>query len=316
MVRKRLALILAVCVCICLLPVEVLAVNTADACELISTDEMCTLNLTFAYDGEKFKSSEILLYKIADVSADYQYTYTEKFSDCTVKLNGISSDEEWKVLKDTLHSYITSKGISADFSEFTDDDGKCSFTDLSTGLYYIPDMHLSVDEIRCYYDSAIVAVPNLNETDGTWNYDVSVYPKPESDLTPVKGDLKYTVIKLWKDEKNRKMRPKSVEIDIYKNDVPVKTVILSDENNWSYSWIAEDDGSYWTVAEKNIPKGYTMTVENRSTTFVVTNAAEYENTTDTPKTGDTNNIVIYAAIMCVSGIAIIIIGIFKKRERK
>jgi len=83
------------------------------------------------------------------------------------------------------------------------------------------------------------------------------------------------------------------------------------------SWTAKDDGAKWTVIERNTPSRYTMTAQNRDTSFILTNTytpAKPDGPFDVPQTGDTSNIVLYVILMIVSGSMLIILGIIGKRN--
>ena len=130
--------------------------------------------------------------------------------------------------------------------------------------------------------------------------------------------IRLSVLKLWRGDEDRNDRPKSIEVEIFCNGNSYKTVILSEENHWAYSWSAKDDGSRWTVVERNVPQGYTMTVEERGSSFVLTNTwtPTYPDDPDKPpQTGDTSNILLYIMLMIGSGSALIILGISGKKVR-
>ena len=94
-------------------------------------------------------------------------------------------------------------------------------------------------------------------------------------------------------------------------------MILSEENNWSYSWIAKDDGAKWTVIERNAPSGYTATVQKRDNTFILTNTyipQKPDKPHDAPQTGDTSNVMLYVILLIVSGSMLIILGVTGKRN--
>ena len=81
--------------------------------------------------------------------------------------------------------------------------------------------------------------------------------------------------------------------------------------------MAKDDGAKWTVTERNTPYGYTATVENRDTAFILTNTYTPENPDEphgSPQTGDTSNIMLYVVLMIVTGSMLIILGIIGKRN--
>jgi hypothetical protein len=100
-------------------------------------------------------------------------------------------------------------------------------------------------------------------------------------------------------------------------------VILPEENHWAYAWTAPDDGADWMVVERDVPAGYTVTVEERAASFVLTNTLISENPPEedetepetSPKTGDTSNIMLYTMLMYGSGIILILLGISGKRKR-
>ena len=95
-------------------------------------------------------------------------------------------------------------------------------------------------------------------------------------------------------------------------------MILTEENHWTYSWSAKDDGSRWAVIERNVPQGYTMTVEERSATFVLTNTripTDPDNPSVPPVTGDTSNVLLHVLLMTVSGSMLIVLGISGKKKR-
>ena len=174
------------------------------------------------------------------------------------------------------------------------------------------------DGLRCRFDSALIPLPGLGQ-DGRWQYQVSVNAKGEV-LPPVDPDeeAKFKVLKLWRGDEGRDHRPKSIEVEIFCDGISYQTVILSEENHWSYSWSATDDGSTWTVIERNIPKGYTMTVEERQSTFVLTNTWNPTNPdapVKPPQTGDTSNMLVYVLLMIGSGVVLIVLGITGKKMR-
>ena len=174
------------------------------------------------------------------------------------------------------------------------------------------------DDLHYRFDSALIALPGLG-SDGRWQYQVSVNAKGEV-LPPVDPDenVELKVLKLWRGDEGKIDRPKSIEVEIFCDGSSYKTVILSEENHWAYTWFAKDDGSTWTVIERNVPQGYTMTVEERQSTFVLTNTWTPTYPDDPgkpPQTGDTSNIMLYVLLMIGSGSMLIILGITGKKSR-
>ena len=108
---------------------------------------------------------------------------------------------------------------------------------------------------------------------------VAVYPKFSiEDNTP--ESKTYTVTKKWNgDEKYIDRRPVSVKAEIYKNSKIYKTVTLSDENNWTYSWTATGDNE-WTVKEINVSRYYNVLYKNFSDNFEIENTFNKKVVTD------------------------------------
>lgn len=296
MTKRRLVWIgMMLCMCFLLLPCAVSAISTADAAEPVSLTTDCSLTAVYSYENTAFSGIGVNVYRIADVSADCRFTYTEEFAACALPLNGMQSDSEWDALRSTLEAYIMVYDPQPYAAAVTDAGGKVCFEKLEPGLYFIPAVQYSAAGYRYSFSCSLTALPGLEQKDGTWDYTVQTKPKPSMKPPAVPGipeepeEIPFKVIKLWKDAGNEYARPKSVVVDIYQNGKPVNTAILSDATNWSYQWYAEDDGSVWTVMERNVPDGYVMTLENRGAVFVLTNiftetSEEEEETTETEET--------------------------------
>ena len=315
MAKRRVAVIVfLLCLCLSWLPCYAQAASTADAKEPISPDKDCSLTIAYRYDGQSFSNHPVRLYKIADVSADFQYTLTAPFANSGLILNGVRSVSEWNVIRSTLETHILAYDVDADLTGVTDQDGQVCFQALKPGLYLaITEQVIQHDWIYAF-DSALVALPGLG-ADGLWQYEVAVTSKSKA-IPPAETDeeIEFKVLKLWKGDKGRSDRPQSIEVEIFRDGVSYQTVILSEENHWTFSWNAADDGATWKVVERNVPTGYTMMVEERETSFVLTNTRPPDKP-DIPQTGDTTNIMLYFVLMNVSGIMLIILGIAGKRKR-
>ena len=318
MAKRRMGIIaFIICICLYLIPCQVQAASTSDAKEPISTNENCSLTISYCSGGIAFSELPVNLYKIADVSADYQYTLTSSFEKSNLILNGIQTVGEWNVIRSTLETYILANDITADFNAKTDFEGKASFDALKPGLYLAITERIIQEETTYVFDSALIALPGL-DADGLWQYQVDVTSKSEI-IPPSRDDeeIELKVLKLWKGDGGSSARPAIIEIEIFRNGTSYQTATLSENNHWTYTWSAKDDGSDWKVVERNIPTGYTMTIEERETTFVLTNTLNRDvpDNPDSPQTGDTSNIMLWVILMIVSGSMLIILGITGKRNR-
>lgn len=277
MAKRRMGIIASLFfMCLFLMPCSAQAVSITDAAEPLVPETECALTLSYVRDGTAFANAPVNLYKIADVSAQAQYTLTPSFLPSGLVLNGIHSVGEWDVIRSTLESYVLSNAIMPDFSAVTNQAGQLSWTSLETGLYFVAAVDAVQNNLQCCFESALIALPGLN-TNNRWQYQITVSPK--SDVLPPVGpdgpgpsqEIQFKLLKLWKGDSGLTTRPQSIEAEIFKNGASYQTVTLSEANHWSYSWTVEDDGSNWIVVERNIPTGYSVTVEERGTTFILTN---------------------------------------------
>ena len=308
--RKNIIRFMVICLCLFMLPCTAYAASTADAKEPIETTKDCSMTLSYVHNQTVFPNLKVQVYHIATVSSDFQYTLTADFASTNLTVNGVSSTNEWDAMRTTLESYVIANGLSADYEYRTDSNGSVKLENLTPGLYFIMPIQFANDGAYYYFDSALVALPGLGN-DGKWQYDISVKPKPEIDI-PTGDDEEYKVVKLWRDNGHQEKRPSNIDVDIICNGKVVETVVLSAENNWSYSWTAEDNGDKWQVSERNLPEGYVMTVEEHTTSFTIINTIP--GTTDIPQTGDTSNTGLYVMLMCVSGLLLVILGVTAKRK--
>lgn len=345
------------CLCLCLTVCLGAAVSVADAAMIISPDKDCSLTIYCRHDGVDVSGVTVQLYKVADVTDAYQYTLTSDFQSSGLVLNGIKSSAEWNVVRSTLESYISAQNIGAAEYAVTGQNGGVCFEGLKPGLYFAETGSAIQNSMIYTFESALVSIPGIEGSN--WQYDVAVTCKSQATpMSPPYNDpIRFKVLKLWKGDSGQETRPDNVEIEIFRNGVSYKTVILSEANNWSHTWTAKADGSDWTVVERNIPEGYALTVTEKDTSFVLTNTLTPETpenpedpdpedpdnedpgnedpedmhpggsddpnqqgqgddpTADTPKTGDTSNLLLYMIIMFISGSLLIILGITGKRKK-
>ena len=315
MMNKKIGII-ALALCFCLLPFGAHAASSANAMEPIVPDRTCSLTVSCCYGEMAFQDVEVKLYRIAEVSADSQYTLTQSFASSGLDLNGVQGSSQWNVIRTTLEAHILSCNVAPDAILKTDQHGQVHFDALSTGMYLAVIDQVTQDDWDCCFDSAMVSLPGLGQ-DGRWQYVVTVNAKAEM-LPSVKpdGDLQLKALKLWKGDEGRTDRPASVEIEIFRDGNSYQRVVLSEENHWSYTWQIKDDGSRWSVVERNIPDGYMVTVEEREAAFVLTNtrtSTPPDAPVIPPKTGDSANIMLYVLLMTVSGAMLILLGVARKR---
>ena len=173
-----------------MIPYNVYAKSTTEAIEGIDITKSGSLTLNYYYDDYNFDNTNVKIYYIASVTNDFQYQLTSDFSDYSVEINGITTDEEWNFLEQTLDAYIESDNIKASLSKVVIDN-KILVKDLKPGLYFIKTDKIDTDNYTLLFDSLLISIPDLTD-DGIWNYDVTINPKAE-EYIPKYEQVKYTI---------------------------------------------------------------------------------------------------------------------------
>jgi pilin isopeptide linkage protein len=131
-----------------------------------------------------------------------------------------------------------------------------------------------------------------------------------------------SVAKVWNDNSDQDgLRPDSVTVQLYANGVASgDAIVLNAGNAWTYTWTDLDKYSNgqeitYTVAETNVPDGYTSVVTGDTTSgFTITNtlitttgATDSTSTAekDSPNTGNSTYIALYALLLLASAVGII-----------
>ena len=291
-----------------IIPSNVYAISTIDAKEEIDLTEDCNLTLNYYYDDYKFNETNVEIYYIASVTNDFRYNLSSDFLSYPIKINGIITDDEWTTLEQTLNAYIEADSINPIISTKIDEN-TITLTNLTPGLYFIKTDKIDTEDYTLIFDEFLISIPALNEN-GTWNYNVEVFPKAE-EYIPKYEKVDYTVTKTWIDD--GLSRPESIDIEIYEDGTLVESKILSSDNNWTYTWTTDDDGSTWTVVERNVKEGYNVSIQTKNRSFYIVNTdPTYQE--ENPSTGDNIKIYLYLFVSSLLGIILLVISLFNKKK--
>ena len=255
--------------------------------EKLNVSSLGSLSFTYANGDELFSDVKVSVYRVADSIDGQDYNLVGSFENYPIDINSASTDREWQVLAYTLFSYVIADDVKADKVLYTDENGVVKFDTMKTGMYLVISENPDKDSEECYFNPFLISNPYFTNND--WYYDVVARPKMQF-VNPSYGHSEYKiekryVAKRWKDDGYELYRPEKIEVDILKNGNVLSTQILSAENNWTYSWLAPDDGSVWTVVEKNVEDFYNVTVDKKGFVFNLTNM--YKDTTNgKPSTDD------------------------------
>lgn len=216
-------------------------------------------------DNEKIEGAELTIYKFADArEKDHNlvFEYVKELEECPVSLEDLESA--------TVSSEIEKciPGDMAGIVKVTDSDGSVKYENLDLGLYLVK----QTNKVEGFskIDSFLVMIPKV--IDNKWVYDVEATPK--TDIIRV---INIDVKKVWNTTTSNTNHtiniPKSIMVELLLNDEVIDTITLSKENDWKYTWIDLEKSDMYTVREKNVPKGYTVTYQKEDNSFIVTNTS-------------------------------------------
>lgn len=275
----------------------------------LETSRSCSLQIHYAKEGSAFAGIEARIYRVAEASADGTYDLIAPYSGFPVNIHGITSQQEWKSVASTLTAYIIGQRIQPDRTAVSGADGTASFWNLPTGLYLVLGNVAENDQGIYFFEDFLVYLPTPAE-DGTFDYDMDDV-RPKSGVFIPKAE--YTVKKLWKDTGTGLKRPKSVTVDIYKDGILQETVTLNKDNDWCHTWAVTGEDGKWTVSERTVPSGYTVSISSRDSIFTITNTAKTAPDAP-PKTGDTFPLWPYTIAMSLSGFLLLHVATQRKRR--
>lgn len=295
---------------------------------------LCVLGLRPAYtfadaDGTirliadyAYQDNEFHIFRVAENTAD-GFVPAEAYRDYRISLEAETASE-WRALAATLAAYTQRDRIAPLASRMTDSSGAVEFCGLEPGMYLV------MGETRMKNGYRYRPVPFLVVL-GEEDF-LSAQVKYEEDYVgggDISGKMALSVRKVWKDSGSESLRPDSVIIQLLSDGEVCDTVVLNEENQWSFVWNDLDRDGNWNVAEDKVPMGYTVSIEQESSDFTVTNtcmsaaagpgAASVPSAsafgTQSPETGDEGSIILWIAVLVVSGAAVRTLGCFVKRKR-
>ena len=282
----------------------------ANAVTPLDPDAKASLTISYQKDGTAFSDLAVGIYRVAQAFPNGNFELIEPFSSYPVNIHGITAQEQWTNVANTLTAYIVSNHIAPDREMQTNADGIAAFTDLETGLYLVEEVFAENANGTYVFNRFMIYLPTP-QADGSYNYTVEARPK----CTNFVPKTQYTVTKLWQDSGNQASRPQKVTVEIYKDEQLYETQILSESNNWTYTWfVSNEEYSKWTVTETSVSDPYKVTIKENGSSFSIINT--WHTPSDIPQTGDTFAPLPLIVALCLSGIMLVILGIYSRRFRE
>ena len=245
MMTKRAMCILLALVLAVLLPVSAAAAGP------IQTDRPAGMTIEYLDQGTPLVGVQFRIYQIAEVDAYGELTVASPFDRYPIRLDG-NTEEDWLVLGSTLEGYILRDEIPASDWGETDEQGRVEFPNqteyLEQGLYLVMGQRHVQAGAEYEMQPFLVLLPTMDEITNEWNYVVTVRPKfikrnPDEDDETVKR----SVLKIWECSCETPCHPDQIEVQLLRDGEVYETVILNDENDWSYSWEDLDASYEWQI---------------------------------------------------------------------
>ncbi|MBE6938654.1 MAG: Cna B-type domain-containing protein [Ruminococcaceae bacterium] len=271
--------------------------------------ENATLTVHFHHEELNIPGCEFSVYRVADFSEKGEFTYTAEYSSLKTDISH-AAQEDWKALEAELSAYISANTPAPLSVLLTGEDGKCTWSGLERGLYYIVGKPVLVDGWVYAPMPILIALPNRSSAEGEWEYQVDVSPKYSRETE--KTDLR--VKKVWADSAAEDKRPVSVTVDLLRDGEVFDTVVLESKNNWEHIWTGLEAKYTWTVEEKAV-SGYSAQVRREGNTFFVTNTPT-QPPPPPPELPPTGQLWWPVPLLAIVGLGLIIAGLACRRKEK
>ncbi len=160
-----------------LIVILLLITENVEALE-IDLETTGSLEMNYFYSNVKLNNAIINVYKVATVSKDAVYSYSDNFLQFGENVNGKTTSELVEIAKN-LSTYIAEKGILPTYLIQTNDVGVATINNVATGLYLIVPEQKIIGNDKYYSNAALVSVPSYDEKTQTYLYAVKINIKTE-----------------------------------------------------------------------------------------------------------------------------------------
>jgi hypothetical protein len=264
----------------------------------VNAEDKASIKYVYAVSGVEFK-----LYKVGDVDEGGNIKKGGR-------LNAYPVDLTDKAAAQTLASYIERDEVEPTADAVTNADKTAVFDGLDSGVYLIVGESSIKDNVK-YEALPVLALVNDDDVTINGKFETqslssggsngpssSTDEKTPSDSssTSDSGSKKtnsssggggssssvnpqeVSVLKVWKGDKGAS----EVTAQLLRNGKVYDEVVLNDDNNWRYTWSKLSRGYTWSVVEKSVPDGYSVSIQKDGSVYVITNTASSEEQTDVP----------------------------------
>lgn len=276
---SRLFALLTVLALIFLIPFTALADNTAD--------EKGSLSIAFFNDNAPISGAHFSIYRVAEPQGA-DYTLTGDFEKYQVSLDDISNADRLGALTNTFAAYIARDSIPPYAEGETSKIGGLHYKNLEDGLYIGIGDPIQIGDTTYIPLPFMFAIPG-SIANGERVYNVVVEPKYDLYKEGVSPDtVDRRVLKIWDDNANESgKRSAEITVQLLKDGEIYEEIILSEDNDWRYSWNDLPAEHQWIAIEKDVPDDYVILMDQQGITFTLTNTYIGDEPEETTKPTDT-----------------------------
>ena len=262
--RKKFPIIIVL-----LLVISILLPTQTLAAEPIDLNRECILRIHFEHKGQPVEDARFFVYRVGDVSADGKVRLSGKFAGVPVDFTNLSGSNLQDIAL-TLDAYSKLHRIPVDSALSIRKDGYATLDGLKPGLFLVSSTRIKVGNDLILAAPLLVTIPVKETGKDSWNYAVTVSPKPG--VRPDAGDkvVDRKVLKIWDDEGHEDSRPDYIEVCLMRDGQVYRTVRLNRKNNWNYAWRNLPADHEWTIMEK-VPAGYWVELSTAGITTMIKN---------------------------------------------
>jgi hypothetical protein len=262
----------------------------------VNAEDKASIKYVYAVSGVEFK-----LYKVGDVDESGNIKKGGRLNSYPIDLTDTAAAQ-------TLASYIERDEVAPTADAVTDTDKTAVFDGLDSGVYLIVGESSVKDNVK--YDALpVLALVKNNDVTINGKFETeslssggsngpssSTSEKTPSDSSSTSdtGSKKtnsssgggsssvnpqeVSVLKVWKGDKGAN----EVTAQLLRNGKVYDEVVLNDDNSWRHTWGKLSRSYTWSVVEKSVPDGYSVSIQKDGSVYVITNTANSEEQTDVP----------------------------------
>ncbi len=232
-----------------------------------------TLSIHCVKDDRILDGMHWRIYKVGERDAG-EFKFTDDFANYHVTFGEVDENANtWDAevvanVAETLRNYADVDELPFIDEGWTNENGILKFTGLENGLYLVCGDEYEQGAYK--YDPSAL----FFEMDSKEEANLNAFPKVETKTgNAVSGgeSATYTVKKIWMNDENQLWnRAVSITVAIYKDNKYYEQKVLSQENDWQYSWVG-DAQAKWIVIEREVPSGYSVVVKKNEKNYLIVN---------------------------------------------